>query len=667
MKCKMFLKSFFVLVLVYSILTAGSINVFAASLNTEYTKVEEVSSSDYFREEYFKIRTPFDERNTIYVEGKIKGAVKRLCIRLKNHSGSYYVTVFITPDKNNEFSVKINTEKGNKEVPEVIDGKGVVAQANESYGTQPGYKAMQSIPAGTYHLSIAKATDAEDAVITGEWWKGALGGHDGYCYANSVLIASDSTSNNLKLAVCKGVITKNKSVKNSVEPNKNTISSYKGSYVRYTDKYLKDISFVFKNPSTGKTASMTSKKVEYLHKVADKVTKGAKTDYEKLVKIFEYTAKNIYYDRYAFEQKKNQYTDPYRNIYNQRNKVESVNSTSKGQVATTCQGYSAIVVALARAEGIPARLIYGRHTESENKLWSEQAAADLKKFNHWWAEAYVDGRWIVIDANAGSNNIWKRSSFSAKGIWSCGGTEDYTAFDPSEEQVSNSYLYVEVYKGSNSGKYAVNSTEVSQLKTFLNTKSSGVTNGKRLNKNYVSSKISTWGNRKTDNFTTDGFGRVYKISWPEAKLYGKANFNDFKSLKYLTLYNNKLTALTVKNCTDLKYISATYNNITVFDGTTAKNLETINLKGNKLTSAKFLHKGKTVTLKSNYTKCNFSFNYSEAKTSGNVTLYAGTAPKGYKYLGIYNSKGKRVTKSTTYSFKPSSKTATTYYVKFSKT
>jgi len=124
----------------------------------------------------------------------------------------------------------------------------------------------------------------------------------------------------------------------------------------------------------------------------------------------------------------------------------------------------------------------------------------------------------------------------------------------------------------------------------------------------------------------------------------------------------KLTNLNIKGCTNLTGLWATYNNIKKFDSTTCKNLETISMKGNELTTAKFRANGKNITLKSNYSSCNFGFK----KDGKTVTIYVNKAPKGYKYLGIYDSNGKKLSSSTEYSFTASNKYSKTYTVKYKK-
>jgi hypothetical protein len=477
-----------------------------------------------------------------------------------------------------------------------------------------------------------------------------------------LLVVEKGAENNPKL-IRYNMVSTNQNATNSLEKNSTTIRSYKGSYVRYTDEYLKDISYFLKNPSNDKTASsLTSAQVSYIRKVADKVTKGATTDYEKAQKIYEFVATNFYYDNLAHQKGINQYGHPYYNLYNRANKKKSKNSDASGRVGMVCFGYANMVLALARAEKIPARLVEGKHLTLFNNLWSELKVSEINQSSHWWPQLYIDGEWITVDANAGTMNAWDRSSFSAKGTYRYSGLVSYCGFDPSDEILGNAYFIQRICKGSTDGKYASNSGEVTRLKKFLNIKYKGITNGKRINKNYKQDNIATWTNGKKDNFGTDGFGRVYRISWANEGLYGKADFTNFKELNYLTVYNNDLTAITIDGCSSLTGLYASYNNLKTFDSTKAGPLTTINLKGNPLTNAKLKANGKTVTLRSNYTACKFSF----TKSGKKISIFAAKAPKGYQYLGVYDASGKRLTAKTEYTFTASAKYSKTYTVKFKK-
>ena len=210
---------------------------------------------------------------------------------------------------------------------------------------------------------------------------------------------------------------------------------------KFTSKYLSDVkSICFTDPVTKKTAKVTAKKVKYFKTVSDKVTKGATTDYDKLLKIYEYVAGNYYYDDEAFSTKEKQYVDPYRNLYNLRNKKTSENSKG-GKVATTCVGYAALVCALARAQDIPTRIVNGHHislgTGGYNS-WSTEAS--ITSIDHWWNECYVDGRWITVDTTPGSSNKWDSKSNK----WTYTGLTNYIYFDPTPEQLATSHLVLNV-------------------------------------------------------------------------------------------------------------------------------------------------------------------------------------------------------------------------------
>jgi len=212
-------------------------------------------------------------------------------------------------------------------------------------------------------------------------------------------------------------------------------AKYKKS--RFTDKKLSDIKgILFKDPVTKKVASVTDKKVKYFKKVADSVTKGAETDYEKVLKIYEYVAENFYYDDIAFRTGTKQYTDPYKNLYNLRNKKKSANSTSDGKVATVCSGMSGIVVALCRQLDIPARLVNGHHVSLSSPYCNWTTEEEISKIDHWWAEVYVDGRWIVVDPTPGNSSKWNRS----KGTWEYTGITNYIYFDPTPQQLATSHV-----------------------------------------------------------------------------------------------------------------------------------------------------------------------------------------------------------------------------------
>lgn len=223
------------------------------------------------------------------------------------------------------------------------------------------------------------------------------------------------------------IVSQNSKIRKAA--NKNKTSKYKS-------KKMGDIkSIAFRNPKTKKVAAVTDEKAAYFKKVADKITEEAETDYDKVLKIYEYVAGSFYYDNIAFQTKTNQFVDPYKNIYNQQNNKKSTNSTSDGKVATTCVGYAAMVVALSRAEGIPARVINGHHIGLSGVYNNWNTEEKITLMDHWWAEVYVDGHWIIVDATPGSSNKYD----SKAGTWTYTGLTNYVYFDPTPEQFAQQH------------------------------------------------------------------------------------------------------------------------------------------------------------------------------------------------------------------------------------
>lgn len=235
------------------------------------------------------------------------------------------------------------------------------------------------------------------------------------------------------------ILQYDKIIKENARIDKKANSKKKPSAFKKTD--LSDLKTIcFRDPVTKKVAPVTSKKVKYFKTVSNQVTKGATTKYDKLLKIYEYVAENFYYDNVAFATSSKQYVDPYRNLYNMRNKKKSANSEG-GKVATTCVGYAAAITALARAQGIPARIVNGHHISlngTEYNNWSTEK--NITKLDHWWAECYVDGRWITVDATPGNSNKWDRNT----NTWTYTGLTNYIYFDPTPEQLATSHMLLEV-------------------------------------------------------------------------------------------------------------------------------------------------------------------------------------------------------------------------------
>jgi len=114
--------------------------------------------------------------------------------------------------------------------------------------------------------------------------------------------------------------------------------------------------------------------------------------YNNAVRIFEYVRDNLAYSFY----------------YN----------TLRGAVNTlhdmrgNCVDHSHLVVALARAAGIPARYVHGTCTFNSGNT-----------YGHVWAQLYVNGKWYNADATSYDNTLgtitnWNTATYILKGIYS---------------------------------------------------------------------------------------------------------------------------------------------------------------------------------------------------------------------------------------------------------
>ena len=266
----------------------------------------------------------------------------------------------------------------------------------------------KDIADGQYFLYISRIETPQDTYETAP--------NSGGLYKNLVFKLTKDTPKILKY---NDVITENKRVRAIGK-------DYDPAW--YLDEYLEDIRFTLKIPETTIYKDMTPSKVDFMHRMSNQITAGAYNDYDKLLKIYEYVAREFYYDSVAFSTHSYQYANPYDNLYNHVYKIPSENSDSLGRVATTCQGYSAIFLSLARAQGIPTRFVYGHRATSPINNWQTEANIGVK--DHWWVESYVNGRWIFIDPTIGTNNKYNKTT----GVWQYYGLNNYTYYDPSNEQ-----------------------------------------------------------------------------------------------------------------------------------------------------------------------------------------------------------------------------------------
>ena len=427
----------------------------------------------------------------------------------------------------------------------------------------------------------------------------------------------------------------------------------------YLDPSLEDIRFVLRDPVTGIYDTMSRHKTSYISEISDFVCRDADTDYEKLRKIYEYAASNFYYDTIAFQTHSNQYANPYDNIYNFEHGAYSANSQA-GRVYTTCQGYSAIVIALARAQGIPSRLVYGHRAAVPSNDWITENNINVR--DHWWVEAWVDGRWIFIDPTVGTTNKYN----SETGKFSYYGLTNYTYFDPTEEQIATSHLYFNIYPDYRYGYYIDNPYEMDMLTEFLDSWSDiypdeyeyyyeiyadQVQNGELMNEDYASYDTKTWGDGKKTHFMTDGRGNVSQIQWSDYGFTGALNLPDFKHMKVLSSHGNLFETVDLSGCTALEKVYLYSNRITSIDLSDCRSAWYIRCKNNPMKEATVYTNGRnrTFTAGDNGT---FYFTIDTRYLDSEFSLYS-RPDTGYKVEGIYSTAtGAKLSTKKTWHFEP---------------
>lgn len=489
------------------------------------------------------------------------------------------------------------------------------------------------IPDGYYNLYIRRCRTAADAAALN--YKGS-----GVLYKNMEIRVTKGKVNILRY---NDVIDYNRSIKK--------IGDLYGTEP-YLDNTLEDIRFVLKNPATNVYAAMTPDKISFIKGVSNRVTAGAYTDYDKLLKIYEYTAKNFYYDSVAFSTHSMQFADPYDNIRNFEYGTSSSNSYM-GKVYTTCQGYSAIFLALARAQGIPTRFVYGHRLAVPSNDWRTEENIDVK--DHWWVESYVNGRWIFIDPTVGTTNKYNKTT----GAWTYTGITNYTYFDPSEDQVATSHVYMNIFPDYRYGKYISDQYEKDKLTNFLNISSENdnpyyygtSTNGSLMNSSYSPYDTSTWGDGLRSHFMTNGRGNTEQIQWSSFDLEGHMDFSGFKKLKLVSSHHNNLTSADLSGCPMLEKVYLNDNKLTSLDLSGSSRAWYIRVQNNPMKELKLYINGRdrTFSAEENGT---FWFTVDNRCKGQEFSLYS--KPNiGYKLGGIYSTAtGNLISKKTTYHFAP---------------
>lgn len=123
--------------------------------------------------------------------------------------------------------------------------------------------------------------------------------------------------------------------------------------------------------------------------LAMRITMDDDTDYEKLTSIHDWVCSNIWYDT---DKLNSTTTVPYSATKVLENK------------SAVCLGFSTLTAALCRSVDIPCNVVSGYALGITNDTeWSAETV-DTAEQNHAWNEAYVDGRWVMLDTTWDTSN-----------------------------------------------------------------------------------------------------------------------------------------------------------------------------------------------------------------------------------------------------------------------
>ncbi len=129
-----------------------------------------------------------------------------------------------------------------------------------------------------------------------------------------------------------------------------------------------------------------------IKRAAENITRDLESNYDKARAIHKYVADTLYYDM------------DYANGITKITNSTAEDTYDKG--VAVCEGYANLTVALLRSVGIPAVFVEGCATSIGNTI-TDIDVSKLRIANHSWVEAYVDGRWIVMDPTWDNKNSYE--------------------------------------------------------------------------------------------------------------------------------------------------------------------------------------------------------------------------------------------------------------------
>lgn len=162
-----------------------------------------------------------------------------------------------------------------------------------------------------------------------------------------------------------------------------------------------------------------------IQEAARQITASAVDLYDKALLIHDWVSANLYYDKDAF----------YERTDGGDNSAVGAWSARRG----VCEGYANLTCALLRAAGIPAKTVSGYALGiSGGDQFPEDVLQGERDANHAWNEAFVNGRWIILDTTWDSGNSYEYGE-----ITESAGCKSHRYFDSSLELLAQDHAVMD--------------------------------------------------------------------------------------------------------------------------------------------------------------------------------------------------------------------------------
>ena len=194
------------------------------------------------------------------------------------------------------------------------------------------------------------------------------------------------------------------------------------------------------NPAEWNDAEVT----EDIRTLSDSIVGTVKDDYAKCFLLNKWVAENIYYD--------------YDNYYGKSQRTSLDPEDVLLSHKSVCAGYARLLTDLILAQGIPAfdASVYALGESTNGGSFARGAAAGTEP-NHAITEAFVNGRWIIMDPTWDSNNKYSDGSYEKVA------TNGFYYFDITPEAFALDHQYFDRGPLTLQEGTVVNATESSRI------------------------------------------------------------------------------------------------------------------------------------------------------------------------------------------------------------